>query len=331
MSKLLYRNAFDSIGHAQGIWLLHGDDPLLSQHLLDHARKAWRSQGIERQRIDLSSASDWHDALDALGNLSLFANQMVVEVHGNHKPDAALQKKLADFAQQPDRNLLLINMDKQDSAAQKTKFFQLIENSGTVISLSITDPREQQKLLASIAKNLGLQLSPAAWAELQQHTQNNLLAAQQALLRLASLHPAEQIADVDDLQPALVEQSRFSVFELGDAALLGQAEKVVQILQFLQESAEPPSLVLWTLAKEMKLLMQLQAQPHNAQQLGIWANRQGLYQQALRRLKPIDCQDWPHVLRRCDEAIKGWGDEQPWDLLLQIALALAGVRLFAVG
>ena len=56
-----------------------------------------------------------------------------------------------------------------------------------------------------------------------------------------------------------MEQSRFSTFDLGDAALSGQAEKAVQILQFLKESGEPESLVLWTLSKEMRLVMQLLA------------------------------------------------------------------------
>jgi DNA polymerase-3 subunit delta len=78
----------------------------------------------------------------------------------------------------------------------------------------------------------------------------------------------------------------------------------------------------------MKLVMQLQAQPNSEQQLGIWANRQSLYRQACQRIRRRDTEHWPHLLLQIDHAIKGVSDDNAWDLLLQAALDLAGVRLF---
>jgi len=327
--KMDYRTALTRMPKGSGLWLLHGDEPLLSQHLLDQMRKHWHTQGIERQRIDLGNASDWRDALAALDNLSLFASQMVIEVHGNHKPDASTLKRLEAFTRDAAGNMLVAVMPKQDFAAQKTKFFQLIERDGIVVQLSVQHERDRQSLLDDLATRMGLQLTPTAWRELLAQTQNNLLAAHQALLRLASLHDdPTRPANEHDLLPALVQQSRFSTFDLGDAALLGQAEKVVQIIEFLRETAEPESLLLWTLAKEMKLVMQLQAQPNSEQQLGIWANRQNLYRQACQRIRRRDTEHWPHLLLQIDHAIKGVSDDNAWDLLLQAALDLAGVRLF---
>ena len=50
----------------------------------------------------------------------------------------------------------------------------------------------------------------------------------------------------------------------------------------------PDSLILWTLNKEMRLLMQIFEQPQNALQIGIWKTKvsPSQYQQALRRLNP---------------------------------------------
>jgi DNA polymerase-3 subunit delta len=70
------------------------------------------------------------------------------------------------------------------------------------------------------------------------------------------------------------------------------------------ESGEPDSLILWTISKEMRLLMQLYEQPQNALQLGIWKTKISLYQQALRRLNP-HIFNLATLLLRIDAAIKG--------------------------
>ncbi|MEC7118678.1 MAG: DNA polymerase III subunit delta, partial [Pseudomonadota bacterium] len=246
----------------------------------------------------------------------------------NHKPDANTLLQLERFIASPNDNQLLIVMPKQDSQAQKTKFYKTIEANGWVVTLNIRSESERRQLLQQMATSQGLQLTPEAWTLLLSHTENNLLAAHQALLRLSALHDISRPADLADLKPALVEQSRFSTFDLADAALQGQAEKALQILQFLQESGEPESLVLWTLAKEMRLVMQLLSRPNSEQQLGIWQNRVSLYRLATRRLSLAETQDWSDLLRQADECIKGIRDEPTWDLLLRCTLALAGIRLF---
>ena len=326
--KTDYQGALQQIAKSPPVWLLHGNEPLLSQQILTELRKHWQQQGVERQRINLGSAADWRDAFSELNSLSLFSSQTAVEVHGSHKPDATTLLLLERFIQQSNDNQLVIVMPKQDASAQKTKFYKLLESKALVVALSIRDEAQRRQLLQQLAKQQKLQLTDAAWSLLLEHTQNNLLAAHQALLRLSALHDGTAAADVADLQPALVEQSRFSTFDLGDAALSGQAEKAVQILHFLKESGEPTSLVLWTLSKEMRLVMQLLAQPNSEQQLGIWQNRIGLYRQACRRLSRVDTADWSEMLRQADESIKGIRDEPTWDLLLRCTLGLAGIRLF---
>ena len=88
------------------------------------------------------------------------------------------------------------------------------------------------------------------------------------------------------------------------------------------------SLILWNLAKEMRLLMQLFEQPQNALQIGIWKTKVSLYQQALRRLNPNCFLVWPALLVRIDAAIKGMSKENPEHLVLQAISSLCGRALF---
>ena len=88
------------------------------------------------------------------------------------------------------------------------------------------------------------------------------------------------------------------------------------------------TLILWSVSKEMRLLMQLFEQPHNPLQLGIWKTKVAVYQQALRRLNPQDFLTWPDVLLRIDSAVKGLGHENPEQLIQQAIALICGQRLF---
>jgi DNA polymerase-3 subunit delta len=328
--KADYQSAKQRIPTMKGAWLLHGDEPLLAQSLLDQCRQQWLELGIERHRVDLTSTSEWREALGQLDNLSLFSNTMALEIHGSHKPDAAGMLALERYMQHQCNNILIINMPKQDTAGQKTKFFQLLDANGLVVSLAIQNDKERQIFLNTQAEKLNLQLTLAAWTTLLTQTENNLLAAQQALIRLSFLTDPDTIVDFEQLLPALSDQSRYSLFDLSDAALQGNLERTVRILNYLLESGEAESLILWTISKEMRLLIQLIDQPNqvNYQALGIWTNRQSLYQKALRRIKREQTTCWLDLLLRCDQAIKGIGVESAHNLLLQASVGLAGIQLF---
>jgi DNA polymerase-3 subunit delta len=328
--KADYQSARLRIPKMKGAWLIHGDEPLLAQSLLDQCRQQWRELDIERHRVDLISSSDWRDALAQLDNLSLFSNTLALEIHGSHKPDAAGMIALERYMQHQGDNILIINMPKQDAAGQKTKFFQLLDANGLVVSLAIQNDKERQVFLNAQAEKLNVHLSSAAWTALLAQTENNLLAAQQALIRLSFLTNSETTIDVEQLLPALSDQSRYSLFDLSDAALQGNLERTVRILNYLFESGEAESLILWTISREMRLLIQLldQSSQVNYQALGIWSNRQSLYQKAMKRIKREQTTHWLDLLLRCDQAIKGVGVESAQNLLLQASVALAGIQLF---
>ncbi len=328
--KADYQSAQQRIQNMKGAWLLHGDEPLLAQSLLDQCRQHWQKHDIERHRFDLTNSSDWREALAQLDNLSLFSNTMALEIHGSHKPDAAGMLALERYMQHTGDNILIINMPKQDNAGQKTKFFQLLDANGLVVSLAIQNDKERQVFLNAQAQNLNVQLTPTSWTMLLTQTENNLLAAQQALIKLSFLSDSGKTIDVEQLLPALSDQSRYSLFDLSDAALQGNVERTVRILNYLFESGEAESLILWTISREMRLLMQLldQSSHVNYQALGIWSNRQSLYQKAMKRVKREHTANWLELLLRCDQAIKGVGVESTQNLLLQASIALAGVQLF---
>ena len=190
------------------------------------------------------------------------------------------------------------------------------------------------------------------------HTEHHLLSAYQTLWRLSYLFAPQLVAnnstsensatdnsteqsnsfsqpvnnvalDIADLQAALVSDAQFSVFDLSDAMLAGNSTQVAKIMFQLKSTDEPTTLVLWAISKDMRQIIQLM-DGQDPQALGIWRSKQGLYQQACRRQSKQQTSEWPALLYRCDQAIKGLIRQPAWELLLQTALELAGKRLFAM-
>lgn len=326
--KIDYLQALKRVDEARGAWILHGQEPLLEQNLIDTFRQSWTKLDIERQRYDISSVSDWKNVFNALNSLSLFSQNLAVEVHGNIKPDANTLKLLKSYIQHNEHNLLVIIMPKQDSASLKSAFFQTVEANGVVVALTANYPQERQKVLSFEADKLGIQLDRDAWVWLEQHHEHNLLAAKNSLMRVADTFPNEAQIQVNHLLECLQDQSRYSTFDLSDSMIAGNLAQSIKTFQYLIESGEAPSLILWTVSKEMRLLMQLYEQPQNALQLGIWKTKVSQYQQALRRLNPQQFLTWPLLLLRIDSAIKGKSQEKPEHLIQQCIAEVCGRTLF---
>lgn len=328
--KIDYLQALKRIDEARGAWILHGQEPLLEQNLVDAFRQSWTKQDIERQRFDINNVSEWKNVFNALNSLSLFSQNLAIEVHGNIKPDANSLKLLKSYIQHNEHNLLVIIMPKQDSSSLKSAFFQTVEANGVVVALTANYPKERQQILAVEAQKLGIQLEQDAWVWLEQHHEHNLLAAKNSLMRVADTFPNESTIQISHLLECLQDQSRYSTFDLSDAMLSGNLSQAIKTFQYLIASGEPYSLILWTISKEMRLLMQLFEQPQNALQLGIWKTKVNLYQQALRRLNPQHFLTWPQLLLRIDAAIKGKSQENPEHLIQQCIAEVCGHRLFGI-
>ena len=336
-----------------GLWLAHGDEPLLSQWLIDALRPHWHTQNYAIKRIELVSVKSWQDVLSELGSQSLFDDASALIVTGNHKPDKPVIEELERFSQDAQTGAhshsLLWLTPKQDRRAQSSKWFTPFAQYGHVIDCNLYNEQQRQQLLQIQAQQFGLRLSQDAWQLLMSHTEHHLLSAYQTLWRLSYLFapqlavdqnslpeaskpttPATNVAlDIKDLQAALVSDAQFSVFDLSDAMLAGNSAQVAKIIFQLKATDEPTTLVLWAISKDMRQIMQLM-DGQDPQALGIWRSKQGLYQQACRRQSKAQTAEWPALLYRCDQAIKGLIRQPAWELLLQAALELAGKRLFTV-
>lgn len=349
-----FLSAFDAINSANttlsplGFWLAHGDEPLLQQWFADALLAQWQQLGLSHQRIELISAKTWYDVISELNSLSLFDSANAVIVLGNHKPDkdaitqltdmasasasisASMSASIATAQSSPSPTLLWLT-DKLDKRGLAGKWVAPFKQYGQIVDCRIHDERQRQQILAQQAHHFGIQLSSQSWSRLLEQTQNNLLDAYQTLWRLSFLWRADELnkpINDEQLQAGLVSHSQFSVYDLSQAILLGNAQQVVKIVHALKYAKEPESLVLWVLAKDVRLLQQL-VSGQSMPSLGIWQSKQPLYISAQQRHTPANINSWSTQLYHCDQAIKGVIKQPAWEIILHLALDMAGMPIFA--
>ncbi len=311
--------------HMTGLWLIHGDDPLVLNWVIDACRPLFLSNQQMIKRITLDSPKRWNDVLAEIDSLSLFGDNSALIVSQKQKCDDAILSALDAFAEDASvgnsQHCLIYQLPKQDKKEQNTKLFKLFAQKGVVVDCHIYDEKGRAAILALKAQELNLSLDSAAWQCLLEHTEHNLLAAHQALWRASDLYPNIQTPlDTEALMPALVSDYHYSVFNLCDSILAGDVKKVMQILTHLYQTDTAPSVILWGIAKELRLLLQLQ-EGKSATELGIWQSKSYLYHTALERQRFSPAQLL--AVYDIDKAIKGVNNTDAWHLLKKLILQLS--------
>lgn len=313
------------------VYFISGDEPLLVQEGLDLLRTVAKKQGYtERERFFVENRFNWDEVLLSANSLSLFAERKVIELHFRQgKFLAADSKAIENLLQLVGENtLLVIVMPRLESGVNRSAIYKQIDSRG--ITLAIW-PIERENLPAWIAARLRryqLQASQDAIRYLADNTEGNLLATQQEIEKLYLMHQEGEIG-LDTMMASVSNSSRYTVFNFIDRCLQGNLQQALRTLYGLRNEGNEPIALLGLLSRELRTLYHVKKAQENRENLkqvmmrsGVFAMRQGLMEQALRRLSIATVEQLLQQLYRIDQSVKGMSKEQPWLLLEQVTVQL---------
>ncbi len=314
------------------LWI-SGDETLLTQEAADAVRASCRQLGFSEREIWHADASiSWDDLLLSANNLSLFAERKLIEIRfASAKPGDRAIKALGQYLANPnpDSQLLLIS-PKLDSAAMRSKGFKLLESKSLLVQIWPVETASLPAWIASRLRNKGLGAEPLALEMLAERVQGNLLAAQQEIDKLALLTDGD-LVDSNSVMRVVADSARYDVFGLADQVLKGDAHTAHRMLLGLRAEGTDATVVLWALAREIRLLLSLRRAIDDGQRieaamerLRIYKKRQALFRQAGTRLDIPQLQRSLQLAGDIDFAIKGLAKTNPWNGLTELALLLSG-------
>ncbi len=316
------------------VYLVTGDEPLQTLEAADAIRKAARDRGYSaRDILEVDRGFKWHELATEASSLSLFSEQRIIDLRiPSGKPGAEGSKALVEYMERPaEDTLLLITMPKLERSQTNSKWFKAIDRVGAVLQIWPVEGPHLPNWIEQRMRGKGLMPEPGAAALLADRIEGNLLAASQEVEKLLLLHGTGGIS-CEQLVEAVSDSARYDVFDLVDSALAGKSDRSLRILHGLRGEGTAPPVVLWALAREVRMLAELAFQvkggmdPQRAvgARREVWEKRKPLVARALQRL-PV--QSWRRLLGLCadaDRAVKGRLKSDPWLLFEEIATRMSG-------
>ncbi|MBU1332879.1 MAG: DNA polymerase III subunit delta [Gammaproteobacteria bacterium] len=334
--------------HLQGAlasaYVVSGDEALLCQEACDAIRAATREQQFsERQVFNAEANFDWGNLLQAGASMSLFADKRLLELRlPSGKPgDKGAAALLEYLARPPEDTVLLISLPKLDGSTQKSKWAKaLIEGPHSqFIQIWPVDAHQLPQWIRQRLSQAGLSASQEAVDMIAVRVEGNLLAAAQEIEKLKLLADGNQI-DASTVHASVADSARFDVFGLIDAALNGEAAHALRMLEGLRGEGVEPPVILWALAREIRLLAGIAQQfaqgiplekAFSSARPPVWDKRRPLVSKALQR---HTASRWALLLQdaqRIDAQIKGQAVGDPWNALALLTLSITGQRLAISG
>lgn len=316
------------------VYFITGDEPLLAQECADLLRHHARQQGFsEREVLSVEAQFDWSELQQAAGNLSLFAQQRLIELRLGDKDfgSKGSQALLHYLQQAPSDTLLLINATRQSAAAQKSKWFQALDKAGVIVQIYPLETAQLPGWIAHRLREQNIQASQEAIALIAERAEGHLLACAQEIEKLKLLYPDTPL-EVEHVLEAVTDSARFEVFGWLDTVLSGDAKRLVRQLQRLRAEGVEVVLIASLLAREIHTLYHLAQAKQQGQsidklffQYKVWKNRQALVKKALQRHSIVGLMRLLREAVALEKTVKGAASGDAWQQSLQLGLKIAGV------
>ena len=331
----LMRTTTDELARAFGkklapAWLVCGDEPLLVGEAADAIRARARAESYaSRDLFFVERSFDWSELLASSQSLSLFSERRIIEIkmlspRPGKEGGAVLAQLAADPA--PD-TLLLVVTARPERDTYSTAWFKAFEKNGVVVQSWPVDIGRLPQWIVARAGRQGLAIDPEGAQLLAERVEGNLLAAHQEIEKLALLHAGGTVS-ADDVLAAVANSARYDVYQLGEAALEGDAGRSLRILEGLRGEGTEPPLVLWALCRELRALAEARTNPGAGAGYGRQAERRAaLLARAVGRMEGQPLGPLFIDAGLVDRQVKGLGTGDPWTGLTALVAAIAGVRL----
>nr|WP_207123775.1 DNA polymerase III subunit delta [Halorhodospira abdelmalekii] len=307
--------------------MIAGEEPLLQREAGDAVRAAARQAGYSaREVLEVETNFDWRRLYDTAATLSLFGERRLLELRmASAKPGSAGSAALQDYCKKPPADtVLLVTCGRLERAARESAWVKALAAAGIFVYCWPLSAGKMPQWVEQRLRAAGLIPEREAVATISDLAEGNLLAADQAIEKLRLLVGKGPV-DGPTARQALADSARYGVDDLADAALAGELVRAQRILNGLYAERVAPQLILWALARDIRVAARLAAGAEQAvlTRERIWRWRAERLQRAARRL-PLAT--WRQLLRRChrvDCAIKGVPPGRPQEELRALVLRLA--------
>ncbi|KXW55579.1 DNA polymerase III subunit delta [Ferrovum sp. PN-J185] len=301
--------------------IIHGIEPLLAQEALDLIVQSAKSKGYNvRETYVADTGFDWPSFRANCQSQSLFASQKIIDLRiPTGKPGTTGAEILTELSVSPPPDtIVIISLPKIDYRTQQSKWFDTLQKNGLLIQCNLIERSHLAQWITQRFQQQGQNITPHSAEFIANQVEGNLLAAHQEIQKLRLIFPEGPVLD-SDIENAIVDVSRFQVFDLMPALYKRDLIQFERILYGLKAEAEALPLILWALNEETHLLektLELKNKglrfPDIARQLYLKPLHNKFYPSLIEHCSAQLGIKLIHELHHIDRMIKGVKNGDPW-------------------
>ncbi|HET9835039.1 MAG TPA: DNA polymerase III subunit delta [Rhodanobacteraceae bacterium] len=324
-------------GELSPVYLIAGEDPLLSQEACDALRARARGLGFaEREVLDVEARFDWNQLARASASMSLFSTRRLIELR---VPTGLVGKEgsaaIIEWCKKPAADTVLLISAAQWSKKNEGAWVREVERKGVYVLIKSLRVDELPAWIRARMHARGFAPDDDAVALLASRAEGNLLAIAQEIDKLAMLREGGRVA-ASELEALDADNALFDVFKLTDAAFGGDAQRALRVLAGLRAEGEDVIPMLGWLLNQLELALRLASADDFAAaaraEYNFWPTKQRLFASALKRAGR-GVSHWEHCVAWCariDRMAKGREYGDPWREFERLLVAIAQPRATAV-
>ncbi len=324
------------IKQLSALYCVFGAELLLVEQSLTKIRAAAKTQGFDdKVSFEVDGGFDWDKIIAEISAGSLFSPKRIIECRfTTGKIGVKGAKALTQIASSlPGGVILIIIAGKLDISQQKSKWFKTLEQHGQVIQHWEVQNEHLLGWISNHMAALKLAPNPEVAQSIAFCTQGNLLASMQEIQKLKMAYPDGKIDTQAYLQQAN-QQSKYTIYGLIDAALLGDSNQLLKIYEVLTTPSFDTTMQIQlsnSLYREISSIIDMSIElqkikPIDAvlQNHRVWQKRKIIITNVLKRHSYQHLQKILLSLGRIERSIKGMDILNVTDELRILLLNLAG-------
>lgn len=309
------------------LYVIIGSDNYLVEQSIRQIKQNWSSQGdYDEKNFTIKQSDEWIDCFQEANHYNLFASHSLLRIRYDKKTiDSIGLTCMKSYIQDPNTRCVVL-VEAQLVAAKQLQWMSKLPNALLIQATSLSVSAFQGWIKREL-NDKGLHYEASIPFLIQQYNQNNMLAANQVIEALSLRVQPEEVITPSILFEHLTDQCAYPLFDLADACVGAETHKALHLLKYLNQHKTEPSLVLWLIMQEIRLLLQWdqllkQAIPAETacKQLNIWPQRAKNYGMALKRLKTSQLNVLLIQCHQIDLQIKSAKTNEVWHALENLAI-----------
>ena len=242
-------------GHLRPVYLLHGEEAYLIKQYRDRLKNALLGDGdsmnyhyFEGKDINIG------EVIDLAETLPLFSDRrvIIIENSGLFKHGG---EQLADYLKEPSETTYFVLVENEID--KRSKLYKAVSTKGRAVEFKAQDESVLRRWILGILKKENKKISDRDLQLFLEKTGTDMENISKELEKLICYCIDKEVISTEDVEAVCVRQINNQIFDMMNAIAEKKQKEAMDLYYDLLTLKEPPMRILFLLARQFNILMQV--------------------------------------------------------------------------